>query len=105
MVLPDWKLFAVATAYALPLAALLMWKPVLGIAFAAAPVCLLLITHGPLAVYVLIVATFIFMPLHGTIALLPPDMAAFILIAAYVVDLLCRGRSPGHNYLAHPFLV
>lgn len=104
IIIPDWTLFAAAVSYALPLAVLLIWKPILGIAFAAAPICLLLISHGPSAIYVLVVSTFVFMPLHGTIALLPPDMAAFLLIGAYLVDLLFRGRSPRINHLVRPFL-
>jgi O-antigen ligase len=105
MLIPDWTLFAAAVVYALPLAILLIWKPVLGIAFAAFPLCLFLVTHGPAALYVLVAATFIFIPLHGTFSILPPDLAAFILVAAYGIDLLCRGRSRQSNQLAGPFLI
>lgn len=105
MIISDWTLFAVAFAYALPLSVLLFWKPILGIAFAAVPICILLISHGPSAIYALVVSTFIFLPLNSAVAILPSDIAAFILIAAYVVDLLFKGRRPGTNLLARPFLV
>ncbi len=104
MVIRDWTLFAAATAYALPLSVLLMWKPLLAIAFAATPIVLFLLSHGPSAIYVLVASTFIFMPLNASIALLPSDMAAFLLIGAYLIDLLFRGRSSRDNRLIRPFL-
>lgn len=103
LLIPDWALFAAATVYALPLVALLLWKPMLAIAFAIAPMVLLLVAHGPSLIYLLVVSTFTFFPLPGSVALLPADMVAIVLIAAYAVDLLCRGRSPGTNRLARPF--
>jgi len=104
MIIPDWALFAAAVTYALPATALFVWKPIAGIAFAAAPLLVLLVAHGPSAIYVLTVATFLFMPLHGSITLLPPDMAAFLVIVAYLIDLFFRGRNPGNNRLLYPFL-
>jgi len=98
-------LFAAAVAYSAPAAALLMWKPLLGYAFIAAPFGLLLAAHGPSAVYMLVVATFLFMPLSRSLAILPADMIACVLVTAYAVDLLCRGRSDGPNRLATPFLI
>ncbi len=101
----DTKLFAAAAMYALPLVTLFMWRPKLGIFFAAVPVCLLLVSHGPSAIAVLIGATFVYAPLTDKIVLLPADAAAMILIAAYIVDLLFRGPAKGVNRLAGPYLL
>lgn len=105
LVIPDWMLLVAAVAYAAPAAALLTWKPLLGIVFLLAPIALLLASHGPAAVYVLIIATFLFMPLSRSLAILPADMVAGLLVAAYIIDLLCHGRSAGPNRLATPFIV
>jgi O-antigen ligase len=105
MVISDGTLFGAAIFYALPLTLLLLWKPILGIAYGVAPFVILLMAHGPAALYVLVVATFVFMPLHKTIAILPADLMAFILVAAYIIDVLCRNRRARHNVLARPFLV
>ncbi len=101
----DTKLLAAAAMYALPLVTLLMWRPKLGIFFAAVPVFLLLVSHGPSAIAVLIGATFVYAPLTDKIVLLPADAAALILIAAYIVDLLLRGPAKGANRLARPYLL
>lgn len=101
----DWALFAIAVLYAIPVAALLCWKLPVGIAAAAVPFVILLIAHGPATIYLLIVATFAFFPAHGWAALLPADVAAFILIAAWILDTLSRGRVRERNSLARPFLL
>jgi O-antigen ligase len=103
MIVSDGVLLAAASAYALPLTFLLLWKPMLGIAFAVAPIVLFIVSHGPTAIFMLIAATFLYLPFQGEIALLPADVAAMVLVAAYVVDLLGRGASPRHNPLARPF--
>ncbi len=103
MLIPDWALFATALLYAVPVAFLLNWDFKVGVAAALVPVMIFLVSHGPAAIYLLIVATFAFFPAHGWAALLPADMAALVLIAAWVVDLLSRGRVPGRNPLARPF--
>lgn len=103
--LSNRTLFMVACAYAVPVAALLLWKPYLGIAFAAAPIVALIVPHGPLAVGLLLVASFTFFPLEGIITILPADMAAFALIAAYVVDLNISGPAKTKNPLARPFMI
>lgn len=100
----DWTLYAVAAAYALPLAGLLFWRPVFGIIYAASPLCLLLISHGPLAIAAVIVASFFFFPLSGDIVLLPADMAAFALIMAYLVDLTVRKPVERPNRIARAYL-
>jgi len=105
MLIPDWALFVAGTVYALPAAALLIWKPILGIIFVAAPICFLLMSHGPSAVYVLVAATFLFMPFSKAITILPADMAAFVLIAAYIIDLLTHGPASHGNRLARPLLI
>jgi len=105
MIISDWTLFAAAASYALPVGVLLLWKPILGVAFALIPIGILMISHGPSAIYALVVSTFVFMPLHGTIALLPADLVAIVLVVAFLIDLLIRGRCPGINRLARPFLL
>ena len=101
----DWTLFAVAAVYVLPLAGLLYWRPVYGIVYGAAPLALLLISHGPLAIAAVIVASFFYFPMPGEIALLPADMAAFALIAAYLVDLLVRRPIHAPNPIARAYLL
>ncbi|MDD4052693.1 MAG: O-antigen ligase family protein [candidate division Zixibacteria bacterium] len=100
----DWTLFAVAAVYVLPLAGLLFWRPTYGILYALAPLALLLVSHGPLAIAAVIVASFFYFPLPGEIALLPADMAAFALIAAYLVDLLVRRPVDAPNPIARAYL-
>jgi O-antigen ligase len=61
--------------------------------------------HARWAIYVLIATTFLFIPLHPKIAVLPADIVAFILVGAYAVDLLLRGAVPLINRLTRPFLI
>lgn len=105
MTIPSWKLFIAAVLYALPVAFLSFYKPLLAVGFAAAPLAIMLVAHGPIAIYVLLAATFLFMPIYGSVTLLPADIAAVILVGAYAVDLICRGASRGINRLARPLLV
>ncbi|NMC42517.1 MAG: hypothetical protein GYA46_01240, partial [candidate division Zixibacteria bacterium] len=56
----NWTLFALAAAYAVPLAVLLWWRPACGVLFALSPFLLLLISYGPLAVAAVIVASFFY---------------------------------------------
>ena len=98
-------LFLAASAYSLPVAALLLWKPYLGIAFAAAPVVALIVSHGPLAIGLLLAASFTFFPLEGIITILSADLAAFALIAAYAVDLNVMGSAKAKNPLARSFII
>jgi len=100
----NWTLFALAAAYAVPLAVLLWWRPACGVLFALSPFLLLLISYGPLAVAAVIVASFFYFPMPGELALLPADMAALVLILAYVVDLLVRKSTPVPNPIARAYL-
>ena len=99
----DWSLLIWALIYAIPVAILFAWKPTIGLIFAAAPIVFLLVNHGPSAIYLLLVSTFLFFPLDIGILLLPADIMAFIVIAAYLVDLLVKGASPRRNRLAEYF--
>ncbi len=103
MHIPDWALFVTAFLYAVPVSLLLYWDIRVGVAAALLPFVIFLVSYGPAAIYVLVVATFAFFPAHGWAALLPADLAALVLIAAWVVDLLSRGRVSGRNPLARPF--
>ncbi len=103
--IPDWVLLVTGLIYAVPVALLLNWNTNVGIAAAAAPFVIFLVSYGPAVIYLLIVASFAFFPAHGWAALLPADMAALILIAAWAVDLFTRGRVSGRNSLARPFFV
>jgi len=98
-------LFVAALLYSLPVAALLLWKPYLGIAFAAAPLVAFVVIHGPLAISILLIATFTFFPVGGIITFLPADFAAFGLIAAYLIDLAVAGPGKERNPLARPFVI
>lgn len=101
----NWMLFALAAAYAVPLAVLLWWRPVYGVLFALSPFLLLLISSGPSAIAAVIVASFFYFPLPGELALLPADMAALVLILAYAVDLLVRKSTPVPNLIARAYLL
>lgn len=105
MEISDSHLTAVAAIAALPLVFLLLWKPVLAIAYVLVPLCFFLIIHGPTAIVFLIIASFVFVPLTQGIVLLPVDLAAIILVAAYAVDLFSRGPVPTPNRLANPYLL
>jgi len=105
MRIPDWALLAIGLIYAVPVALLLSYDTKMGVAAAVAPFVIFLVSYGPAVIYLLIVATFAFFPLHGWAALLPADMAAIVLIAAWIVDVLHRGRVSGRNTLARPFLL
>jgi len=99
------RLLIAATVYALPVMLLMLWKPAAGLILAAIPLLFMVVAHGPTAIMVLIAASFVYFPFDIGVALLPADLAAFVLIAAYLVDLLCRGTSPFRNRIARPYLV
>jgi len=105
LVIPGQWLFAVGLAYLVPVALLTMWRPMFGIAFAALPIVVLLVAHGPSAMAALIAATFLYYPYETFVTLLPADILAFILIAAWLVDLLCRGPIKFVNPIARPYLL
>ena len=96
---------AAALAYALPLMFLLIWNPMLAVIFIIAPLCFLLVAHGPAAIAVLIVASSVFIPITQGIVLLPADLVAFVLVAAYLTDLSFHGSVPRSNRLARPYLI
>ncbi|MCP4569674.1 MAG: O-antigen ligase family protein [FCB group bacterium] len=98
------RLLTAAAVYAVPVMLLMLWKLQAGIIMAVAPLLFLTVAHGPTAIMILIAASFVYIPLGVDIFLLPADLAAFVLIAAYVVDLLCRGASPVRNRIARPYL-
>ncbi len=98
--IPDWQLLSIGLLYAIPLGLLLLWKPVLGIAFGFAPLAFLLVCHGYSLVYFLIIATFIYFPIGTRISLLPCDIMATLLVIAYIVDLLVKGTSKRKNHIA-----
>lgn len=99
-IIHDWQLVAAGLMYAVPLGALLLWNPVLGAAFGLAPFAILLVCRGTILVSLLIASTFLFFPLHQSIALLPCDIFALMLVAAYVIDLLVQGPARQKNKLA-----
>lgn len=101
----DNRLIIAAVTYALPLMFLFLWKPMLAVAYALAPLCLLLVIHGPTAIAFLIITSFIFIPITKGIVLLPADLAAFVLVGAYAIDLLSRGPVSTPNRLARPYLI
>jgi len=105
MPIRDRTLFVWTLAFTLVLAALLYWKPMFGIAFGLAPLVLLLVSHGQSAIYLLIAATFLFLPMDIGLVLLPADIAAAILIAAYLLDVFVHGPSRHGNPLARPFFL
>jgi len=69
---------------------------------AALPVAAFLSAHGFSAILVLIGASFLYLPLSGSIAPLPADLAAFVVIAAYAIDLSCRGPVRVRVISSHP---
>lgn len=96
----DGQLLIWATAYAVPLIPLFLWKPILAIIYGVAPFVLLLVSHGISTIYLLIAGTFLFLPLNIGFVLLPADIMAIILVAAYLTDIFVRGPSPQRNPLA-----
>jgi O-antigen ligase len=105
MPIRDKTLFIWSLAFAVILAALMYWKPMFGIAFGLAPLVLLLVSHGQSVIYLLIAATFLFLPMDVGLVLLPADIAAAVLVAAYLLDVLVRGPSRHGNPLARPFFL
>ncbi len=101
----DGTLYLWSLVCVLPVPLLLLWKPFLAVAYAAAPAALLVIANGPVAIYLLTGATFLFLPLHIGVVLLPADVMALILVMAYVADLLLRGENTHKNPLAGPFII
>ena len=104
-VIPDWTLLAAGLLYAIPTVLLLSWRFNIGVIFAAAPFIFLLACHGPSCIYLLIPASFLFLPYEGFITILPVDFMAILLVAAYGIDLL-RGRKRSlPNPIARPYLL
>lgn len=104
-VIPDWQLFLAGVVYILPVGALLLWKPILGIAFALAPLAVLLICQRTALVYLLLASTFVFFHLNQNFAILPCDVFAIMLVAAYFVDLLLKGPLNRRNILATLYVI
>jgi O-antigen ligase len=105
MPIRDKTLFVWTLAFAVILAAVMYWKPMFGIAFGLAPLVLLLVSHGQSVIYLLIAATFLFLPMDVGLVLLPADIVAAVLVAAYLLDVLVRGPSRHGNPLARPFFL
>jgi len=101
----DRTLFLVACLYAVPLAGLIWWKPLLAVAFVLAPILLLVVSYGPLLVGLVIVASFTFFPIESVVTMLPADLVAMALAAAYLADLFINGRTVKKNVLLGPFVV
>jgi len=101
----DWRLLAWSLVYLAPAAPLFLYKPLLAVLYLVSPFVFLLINHGLATIYLLIVSTFFFMPLDIGIVLLPADLMAFILIAAYLADVMVRGPAEYRNPLARVFLL
>ena len=59
-------LFLAATAYALPLAALILWRPIVGVAFGIAPLLALMAAHGPFLIGLVLVAILLIQFSKGT---------------------------------------
>ena len=102
--IPDGALLVAGLAYVLPAVLLLVWKPILAAAFAVIPLVILLISHGPVALYLLVAATFVFFPWEGWITFLPGDVVAFFLILAFLVDLIRRGKRNTQNRLTGVYI-
>ncbi|MFH1699538.1 MAG: O-antigen ligase family protein [Candidatus Zixiibacteriota bacterium] len=101
----NWTLFLAGMMYAMPLSALLIWKPILGIAFGCLPILIILMVNGLWVVYLLIIGTFLFIPMQITVTFLPADVCALILIVAYLIDLSLKKRLPVPNLLFKPYLI
>lgn len=105
IVVSDRTLYLCTVVAVMPLPLLILWKPFLAVAYAAAPAALLLLAHGPAAVFLLIGATFFFFPLDVGLVLLPADIVALVLFLAYGADLLLRRPHSHENLLAGPYLL
>ncbi|MEE9442254.1 MAG: O-antigen ligase family protein [candidate division Zixibacteria bacterium] len=101
----NWVLFQAGMVYIIPLSALLIWKPVLGIAFGCLPILILLLVNGVFAVYLLIIGTFLFLPMQFTVTFLPADVCAMILVLAYFIDIFLGRRTIIQNHLFKPYLI
>lgn len=100
LMIADKWLIAFAVIYAVPVALLIIWKPLFGIVAATVPLAFFIVGYGPAALYALILATFVFIPITGEVSILPADLAALTLIAAHFVDLLLNPPARQNNRLA-----
>lgn len=105
MPIPDRILFFWSLAFIAILASLYYWKPTLALVFVLVPMAVFLVSRGQLVIHLLIAATFLFLPWDIGIIVLPADMAAILLVAAFMVDVLVRGPTRHSNSLARPFFL
>ncbi len=89
----DWKLLLAGLGYVIPVALALLFKPILGILIALIPIVFLIVNSGRWGIYLLVVSSFLFYPITFGVTILPADIAAFMLIAAYFIDIFVNGRS------------
>jgi O-antigen ligase len=101
----NWMLFLAGIAYIIPLSALLIWKPMLGIAFGCLPILIMLAANGVWVVFLLIISTFLFLQIQLSVTILPPDVCAIILVLAYLIDISLKKRPPIPNLLFKPYLI
>jgi O-antigen ligase len=103
--IPDRYLYLAALVLSGPFLYMLYYRPEWAPLAAAAPLAVLMVVNGPFSIYLLLVATFVFVPLHGGVTVLPCDIVAILLIAAYLADVLSAGPTPHRNSLVRYYLV
>lgn len=89
----DGKLLMAGLLYAIPVALTLLYKPIFGAIFAAVPLLFIFVNSGRWSIYLVIISSFLFLPITFGVTILPVDIAAFVLIAAYLIDLFVNGRT------------
>lgn len=101
----DWKLLVAGLAYAVPVALAFLFKPILGVILASLPFIFLIINNGRWGIYLLIASSFLFYPMTFGVTILHSDIAAFILVAAYLIDFLVSGRTFKSNHLVFIYVI